>query len=196
MSRALVRALFLASASPRRRELLAQAGLAFEVVSGVAIDEMPLPGEAPEALVARLALGKARAGAAALGPRGAGAMVLGADTEVALDGQVFGKPRDAADGQAMLLRLAGRTHQVLSAVALRRDGRERVAVCTSLVTLRPLTPREAAAYWDTGEPQDKAGGYAIQGRAAAFVTRLEGSYSGVVGLPLFETLELLAAMDG
>jgi len=189
-------ALFLASASPRRRELLAQAGLAFEVVAGIAVDEAPRPGEAPDALVERLAVAKARAGALALGPRAAGATVLGADTEVVLDGQVLGKPRDAADGQAMLLRLAGRTHQVLSAVAVRRDGRERVAVSVSAVTLRPLAAAEAVAYWATGEPRDKAGGYAIQGRAAAFVTRLEGSYTGVVGLPLYEALELIQQSEG
>jgi septum formation protein len=189
-------AIFLASASPRRRELLQHSGLAFEVVSGAGVDETPHDGEDPERLVVRLALAKAQAGAAALGERAAGAVVIGADTEVVLDGRVFGKPRDAADGQAMLLALAGRTHQVLSAVAVVRDGRARAALSRSAVTLRPLAPAEAAAYWATGEPHDKAGGYAIQGRAAAFVTRLEGSYTGVVGLPLHETLELIAALSG
>lgn len=186
--------LFLATASPRRRELLTQAGVAFEVIGGVTVDESPQPGESAAALVQRLALAKARAGMAVLATRRSGpvaARVLGADTEVVLDGRIFGKPLSEADCIAMLGALSGRVHEVLSGVALVEAGRERVVVSTSRVSFRRLTPAEAGAYWATGEPGDKAGGYAIQGRAAAFVERIEGSYSGVVGLPLFETLELL-----
>ena len=186
--------LFLASASPRRRELLAQAGIAFEVIGGVTVDETPQPGESAATLVQRLALAKARAGLAVLARRAGpvAARVLGADTEVVLDGRIFGKPLSEADCIAMLGALSGRTHEVLSSVALVGADRERVVVSTSRVSFRRVSPAEARAYWATGEPGDKAGGYAIQGRAAAFVDRLEGSYSGVVGLPLFETLALLA----
>jgi septum formation protein len=189
--------LFLASASPRRRELLAQAGVAFEVIGGISIDEQPQPGEGAEALVRRLALGKARAGMALIARRhgAAAARVLGADTEVVLDGRVFGKPVAEADCVAMLTALSGCTHEVLSAVALVDAGGERSALSRSRVTFRAIGAEEARAYWATGEPADKAGGYAIQGRAAAFVERLEGSYSGVVGLPLFETLALLRSAD-
>lgn len=186
--------LYLASASPRRRELLAQAGVAFEVIGGITVDESPQPAEPASALVQRLALSKARAGLAQLAARRGGppaARVLGADTEVVLDGRVFGKPLDEADCVAMLGALSGRTHEVLSGVALVSAAREQVVVSTSRVSFRRISPAEARAYWATGEPGDKAGGYAIQGRAAAFVERLEGSYSGVVGLPLFETLALL-----
>jgi septum formation protein len=118
--------------------------------------------------------------------------MLGADTEVALDGAVFGKPADAADAARMLALLSGRTHEVLSAVAARSEGGVDVALSTSTVTFRPLARDEIERYVATGEPFDKAGAYAIQGRAAGFVSRLEGSYSGVVGLPLFETASLLA----
>ena len=185
--------LFLASASPRRRELLAQAGVAFEVIGGISVDEQPRPSEDAEALVRRLALAKARAGQALIARRhgAAAARVLGADTEVVLDGRVFGKPMAESDHVAMLLALSGRTHEVLSAVALVEAGGERCELSRSRVSFRAIDAAEARAYWATGEPGDKAGGYAIQGRAAAFVSRLEGSYSGVVGLPLFETLALL-----
>ena len=187
-------ALFLASASPRRRELLAQAGILFEVIGGITVDETPQAGESAAALVQRLALSKARAGVAALAARRldlTAARVLGADTEVVLAGRVFGKPLGEADCVAMLTALSGRTHEVLSAVALVEAGRERVVLGVSRVTFRAIGAAEARAYWATGEPGDKAGGYAIQGRGAAFVSQLEGSYSGVVGLPLFETLALL-----
>lgn len=180
--------LLLASASPRRSALLTQIGVAHRV-QATAIDETPLPGEAPRALVLRLACGKARAGLA----QAAGLPVLGADTEVVLEGRVFGKPRDAADAQAMLLALAGREHQVLSAVALATAGGVHSLVSESQVRLRAVTPAEARAYWDSGEPRDKAGGYAIQGLAAVFVSALSGSFSGVMGLPLYETAQLLAA---
>lgn len=192
-------ALFLASASPRRRELLTQAGVAFEVIGGITVDETPQPGEDAEALVRRLALGKARAGLAVLAARrveAARVRVLGADTEVVLAGRVFGKPLGEADCVAMLTALGGRTHEVLSAIALVGGGREQVEVSRTRVSFRAIDADEARAYWATGEPGDKAGGYAIQGRAAAFVTRLEGSYSGVVGLPLYETIQMLRQEAG
>jgi septum formation protein len=179
---------YLASSSPRRRELLAQIGLGFRVLQ-VDIDETPRPGESPQAYVRRLALAKARAGRDAVERREV-RPVLGADTSVIVDGVMLGKPRDRAHGIEMLLRLSGRSHEVLTAVAL-AGMREAVRLSTSRVTFRTLGRAECEAYWDTGEPRDKAGGYAIQGHAAAFVSRLEGSYSGVVGLPLYETAQLL-----
>lgn len=181
--------LYLASASPRRRELLRQIGVRYRLLR-LAVDETPLAEESPHAYVARLALLKARSGCARLGRR-LPAPVLGADTAVVVEGAIFGKPRDRADGLAMLARLSGREHQVLSAVALATAERDAVRVQDSRVRFRALTPAECLAYWDSGEPQDKAGGYGIQGRAAAFIVELQGSYSGVMGLPLFETAELL-----
>ena len=181
--------LYLASASPRRRKLLRQIGVSYRLLR-VAVDEAPLPAEAPPDYVARLALDKARAGCAALGRRKP-APVLGADTAVVVDGLILGKPRDRADGLAMLARLSGREHQVLSAVALATTQRAAAIVQESRVRFRALSPEECVAYWDSGEPLDKAGGYAIQGRAAAFIHDLRGSYSGVMGLPLYETAELL-----
>jgi septum formation protein len=178
----------LASASPRRRELLQQIGIRFDVLK-VEIDETPLPGEAPEAFVTRLALEKARAGHRRL-DAGDRRPVLGADTAVVCGDTIMGKPRDREHGVAMLQRLSGRTHQVMSAVALVGE-REAVRVSVSDVTFDTLTPAVCEGYWMSGEPLDKAGGYAIQGLAAAFITRLEGSYSGVVGLPLNETAALL-----
>lgn len=138
----------------------------------------------------RLARAKARAGRAGLAP-GDSTPVLGADTEVVLDGEVLGKPRDAAHAAAMLARISGRSHQVVSGVALAKPGREAARLSTSTVWLRDTTAAERAAYCATGEPLDKAGAYGIQGVAAVFVSRLEGSYSGVMGLPLHETAELL-----
>ena len=181
--------LYLASASPRRRELLRQIGVRYRLLR-LAVDETPLAEESPHAYVARLALLKARSGCARLGRR-LPAPVLGADTAVVVEGTIFGKPRDRADGLAMLARLSGCEHQVLSAVALATPERDAVRVQDSRVRFRALTPAECLAYWDSGEPQDKAGGYGIQGRAAAFIVELQGSYSGVMGLPLFETAELL-----
>ena len=181
--------LYLASRSPRRQELLGQIGIRFRVVPAE-VDETPLPGEDPAALVQRLARAKARAGRAGLAP-GDSTPVLGADTEVVLDGEVLGKPRDAAHAAAMLARLSGRSHQVVSGVALAKPGREAARLSTSTVWLRDTTAAERAAYCATGEPLDKAGAYGIQGVAAVFVSRLEGSYSGVMGLPLHETAELL-----
>ena len=181
--------LYLASRSPRRQELLGQIGIRFRVVPAE-VDETPLPGEDPAALVQRLARAKARAGRAGLAP-GDSTPVLGADTEVVLDGEVLGKPRDAAHAAAMLARISGRSHQVVSGVALAKPGREAARLSTSTVWLRDTTAAERAAYCATGEPLDKAGAYGIQGVAAVFVSRLEGSYSGVMGLPLHETSELL-----
>ena len=181
--------LILASASPRRRELLAQLGVQFEVVVAD-IDETPVAGEAPEVYVVRMALEKARAVKARLGD--AEALVLGSDTAVVVDGEILGKPRDRADGLAMLARLSGRVHHVYTAVAsVGPAGREASRLSVSSVTWRDVSEAERVAYWATGEPHDKAGGYAIQGKAAVFVSRLEGSFSGVMGLPLFETAALL-----
>lgn len=179
----------LASGSPRRRELLAQLGIPHIVVA-VDVDETPRRGEGAADLACRLAAAKARAGRHQAPP---GGLVLGADTVVALGDELFGKPADAADAARMLARLGGRTHAVYSAVAVADAERERVELCRSEVTFRSLEPAEIAAYWATGEPRDKAGGYAIQGLGAAFVALLHGSYSGVMGLPLFETARLLAA---
>ena len=181
--------LLLASRSPRRRELLAQLGLAFEVID-VDVPEQRGPGESPAQYVARVARDKALAGQRAAAA-GTGVVVLGADTEVVLDGEVFGKPRDAQDAATMLGRLAGRTHDVISAVWLVSSRRELAAVSVSQVRFAALDAATIAAYVGTGEPFGKAGAYAIQGRAAAFVQRLEGSYSGVMGLPLHETAQLL-----
>lgn len=181
--------IFLASKSPRRRELLRQLGVAFEVI-GLDIPEQRLPGESPEDYVSRVAREKAGAGLlqVAAAP---GALVLGADTEVVLEGEVFGKPADAADAAAMLRRLSGRRHRVVSTVWLLDAGREEHATSVSTVEFMPLDEAMIAAYVASGEPFDRAGAYAIQGRAGAFVRHLEGSYTGVMGLPLYETADLL-----
>jgi septum formation protein len=183
--------IYLASASPRRRELLQQIGVSFRVI-GAELDETALKGEPPPAYVARLAGAKA-----AVGWRSSldlcAAPVLAADTAVVLDGEILGKPADMNDAIAMLLKLSGRAHQVLTAVALRTAAGFEVRVSRSSVTFRSIDPGEARAYWDTGEPRDKAGAYAIQGYAAIFIADLKGSYSAVMGLPLFETAELLKA---
>ena len=182
--------LYLASASPRRRELLAQLGLVCEVVPAD-VDETQLSGEAPADYVVRLARLKAETAAARLGQPAK--PVLGADTAVVVEGEVLGKPHDREQGLAMLARLAGRQHEVLSAVALWSPRGITSALSLSRVRFRDIPAAEARAYWDTGEPADKAGGYAIQGRGAVFATELQGSYSGVMGLPLYETAELLRA---
>jgi septum formation protein len=181
--------IWLASASPRRRELLAQIGVSYSVLK-VDVPELRDPAESPEEYVLRVALAKARAGYALL-DGGDPRPVLGADTEVVLDGEVLGKPPGRDEAIAMLRRLAGRDHLVLSAVAVVRGDEEQSRLSVSHVRFRPIGDDEALAYWHTGEPADKAGGYAIQGRAAMFIERLEGSYSGVMGLPLFETAQLL-----
>ena len=181
--------LHLASGSPRRRELLAQIGVPF-VTLIASIDETALPGEPAERYVERLAREKALAGLATLNVP-AGAVVLGADTAVVLDGRILGKPADRAECLATLVALSGREHQVLTAVALASAQRIESRVVASRVRFRPLRAGEAEAYWATGEPCDKAGSYGIQGLAAVFVSQLEGSYSAVVGLPLCETAQLL-----
>lgn len=181
--------LHLASGSPRRRELLAQIGVPF-VTLIASIDETALPDEPAQRYVERLAREKALAGLATLG-RSEGAVVLGADTAVVLDGRILGKPNDRADALSTLAALSGREHEVMTAVALAATDRVESRVVVSRVRFRPLRPGEAEAYWATGEPRDKAGGYGIQGLAAVFVSQLEGSYSAVVGLPLCETAQLL-----
>lgn len=184
--------LHLASKSPRRRELLARLGVAFTPLD-VDIPEQRAAGEPAHAYVCRVASDKAAAGLALLQDAGPRVLVLGSDTEVVLDGEVFGKPADDAAAREMLLRLSGRTHEVVSAVSLLgRDGVARQAVSVSRVSFAPLLPDTVEAYVASGEPRGKAGGYAIQGVAEAFVTRLEGSYSGVMGLPLHQTAMLLA----
>ena len=184
--------LFLASGSPRRRELLTQIGVPFQVVSA-SIDETPLPDECPAAYVERLARAKARAGREHLLGASVSApfCVLGADTAVVLDDQILGKPVDEADALSMLMALSGREHEVLTAIAILAAERCETRVVRSRVSFRTINQQEAARYWASGEPQDKAGGYAIQGLAAVFVAGLNGSYSGVVGLPVCETAELL-----
>ena len=178
----------LASVSPRRHELLAQIGVPHTVVAAD-IDESVRTGEAPRDYVLRMARQKALT----VRERGATLPVLAADTTVVLDNTIFGKPRDRDEGLAMLGRLSGRTHEVLTAVVLANSRDVTLRLSVSTVRLRGLTSEECAAYWETGEPRDKAGGYAIQGAAAVFIESLSGSYSGVMGLPLFETGELLRA---
>jgi septum formation protein len=177
----------LASASPRRRELLALIGIRHEV-QAADIDESLLPGEAPAAYVERLA----RAKAWAIANREPGAVVIAADTTVVVDGELFGKPRDAADARRMLLRLSGRTHVVLTAVAVARGARTESAVESVRVTFRPLGDEEIASYIASGEPMDKAGAYGIQGYGATIVERVEGDYFSVMGLGLRRLVELLA----
>jgi septum formation protein len=180
---------YLASASPRRSELLRQIGVRFEV-RPAEISEQQGPGEAPDAYVLRLAAAKAGAVWERLAA-GERRPVLAADTAVVLDGRLLGKPADRAEAAAMLAELSGRTHVVLTAVALRCGAETDALLCRSEVRFRATTAEERAAYSRSGEAFDKAGGYAIQGRAAMFVEHLSGSYSGVMGLPLFETANLL-----
>lgn len=202
--------IYLASSSPRRRELLDQLGVRFAVVAQD-VPEHYASDEAPEDYVQRLALEKARAGWQALPADAIRRPVLGADTAVVVDDTVLGKPADRAAALAMLAMLSGRAHRVLSAVAVvgatvsdvsdggelrQRLGQYRTSVrlSESRVWFRRIDEQERAAYWASGEPADKAGGYAIQGLGAIFVERLDGSYSGVMGLPLFETAELLQGL--
>lgn len=182
--------LYLASRSPRRRELLTQIGVSFTVVSAT-IDETPLANESAVAYVERLAYGKATAGFAAL-DQACGVCVLGADTAVIIDGQILGKPVDQDDALAMLMALAGREHEVLTAIAVTDGLRCETRCVSSRVLFRGISVEEATAYWHSGEPQDKAGGYAIQGLGSVFVAGLNGSYSAVVGLPVCETAQLLS----
>jgi len=185
--------LHLASQSPRRRQLLEQLGVEFAVLN-VDVPEQRAPGESPQDYVSRVARDKARAGLASLG--GADdAVVLGADTEVVLDDEVFGKPLDAQDAAAMLRRLSGRTHAVISAVWVVSAQQERSETCISRVRFGVLDASAIDAYVATGEPFGKAGAYAIQGRGAVLIEHLEGSYSGVMGLPVFETARLLRSFN-
>lgn len=179
--------LHLASASPRRRDILTTLGIA-HTWRGVDIDETPGEGESPQTLVSRLAAAKARTAR----ERGnAAGLILAADTVVALGNRIFGKPTCREEALAMLSQLSGRCHTVVTAIVLTADGSELSALSTSEVRFRQIRPVEARAYWATGEACGKAGGYGIQGRGAVFVESLSGSYSGVVGLPVFETANLL-----
>lgn len=180
--------LYLASTSPRRRELLEQIGVAVQVVRCV-VEEQALPGESAAVYVQRVTLDKIRAGVA---QAPADAVVLAADTIVVLNDQVLGKPDDREDALAMLRALSGQEHEVMTAVAVARGADVRSQRVTTRVRFRPLSEAEIIAYWDSGEPADKAGGYGIQGLGAVFVEHLAGSYSAVVGLPLMETAGLLA----
>ena len=177
--------LHLASSSPRRKEILAALGLTFSV-GGADVDEQRLGGESAEDMVLRLAVDKAMAGAP-----GGDVTVIAADTLVVLGDEIFGKPADQDAALDMLGRLSGRTHQVLTGVAVRADEEMRSALSVTDVHFREISPDEALAYWQSGEPCDKAGAYAIQGRGGVFVEAISGSYSGVVGLPVFETVTLL-----
>ena len=177
----------LASASPRRRELLNQMGVPHRIMAAH-IDEAVRAWEGPRDYVIRMAQDKA----VAVRERGERLPVLAADTSVVLDDVIFGKPVDREDFMSMLGKLSGRTHDVLTSVALATDGGVHVLVSTSEVRFRSLAEAEIEKYWETGEPRDKAGGYAVQGFGAVFIEWLSGSYSGVMGLPIFETAELLA----
>jgi len=181
--------LYLASKSPRRHDLLSRLGLEFGVLD-LDLPEHRQPEEPAEEYVRRVA--REKAGAGLLQVMGnATALVLGADTEVVLDDEVFGKPRDAGDAAAMLRRLSGRTHQVITAVSLISPSREMQTVSVSEVTFAELSDEQIGVYVASGEPDGKAGAYAIQGGAEVFTTRLNGSFSGVMGLPLYETAQLL-----
>lgn len=175
--------LYLASQSPRRRELLEQIGVRFQLLA-IDVDESTQSGEAAEDYVARLAAAKARAGAALMAEHAGHHPVLGADTTVVLGSEIMGKPADAEAASRMLSRLSGHTHRVISAVSLADRQRQVTRISTTEVSFRALSADLIARYWRTGEPRDKAGGYAIQGLGAVFVERMAGSYSGVVGLPL------------
>lgn len=180
--------LILASASPRRQELLAQIGVRYQLAPQN-IDESPRDGESPVELVRRLAEEKARAALAE--NAGPDIVVLGSDTIVVYDGVILGKPSNRQDALRMLALLSGSSHEVHTAVSICSSDQQSTLLCTTEVRFRPISDAEAAAYWDSGEPEGKAGGYAIQGLAAVFVESIAGSYSGVMGLPLFETAQLL-----
>jgi len=196
--------LYLASGSPRRRELLAQIGVAFEplylrerVPRGPDVSETVFPGETPEAYVQRVCRAKARAAwTRVLERKLVKRPVLAADTTVCVGGALLGKPENAADAARMLRLLSGNVHRVLTAVAVQFGERLELALSESVVRFCPVTQREIMQYVASGEPMDKAGAYAIQGRAAAFIPELRGSYSGVMGLPLYETAELIGRFTG
>ena len=191
--------IYLASKSPRRRELLRQIGIEFEIlmlregdVRDGAVSEIVLPGEAPEDYVARVAREKAESGAGAvLWRKLPQRPVLASDTTVTLDGLILGKPANIEDAVSTLKRLSGRTHQVLTSVAVMANGQMFEAMQRSEVTFGELSEHTLLAYCALSEPYDKAGGYAVQGYAAQFIERITGSYSGIMGLPLFETTQLL-----
>jgi len=193
--------IYLASQSPRRRELLKQVGISFEVLllrsdprRTVDVDETPHADELPEDYVKRICGDKARAGWGALEFRSLPSfLVLAADTTVTVDGKILGKPRDREEAAAMLRQLSGRQHQVLSAVAAAFEERIEIRLSTTSVTFAPLSEERIHRYLLINEGHDKAGAYGIQGHAGAFVQHIEGSYSGVMGLPLYETVELLRA---
>ncbi len=183
--------IYLASQSPRRRELLRQIGVEFRVIPAN-VDESQRVGEIPEDVVRRLARAKACAGRDRVAADGLeAAPVLGADTCVVVAGEILGKPRDRADGISMLGRLAGRSHAVMTGVAVAAGEAVYDIVSISTVRMAPLSASDIEQYWNSGEPADKAGAYGIQGLAGAFVSHIEGSYSGVVGLPLYECVSLL-----
>ncbi len=182
--------IYLASRSPRRAELLRQIGVEFSI-HALDIDESRLPGEAPAEYVCRLAEAKARVARGQLRASDADCRVLAADTTIAIDGDIIGKPADSVDCRRILARLSARQHQVLTAVALAWQDRVATRLSQNRVSFRALSESEVEAYCACDEPMDKAGAYAIQGKAAVFVERLEGSYSAVMGLPLYETAELL-----
>lgn len=198
-----MKTIYLASKSPRRKELLRQIGVNFELLplreyppERRDVDESPLADENPVDYVRRIARIKAEAAARIMTARRLPLRtVLAADTTVTLDGEIFGKPVDDADARRMLERFSGRTHQVLTAVAVHDGNTLKEILSTSDVTFRPLSATEIAAYVSSGEPRDKAGAYGIQGRAAIFISHLAGSFTGVVGLPLAETWQLLREFD-
>jgi len=183
--------IYLASRSPRRGELLRQIGVDFEVLPSD-IDESVLPGEAPEQYVLRLAREKAEACMRRIVQDGLPLMpILAADTTVCADGEILGKPEDNADAAAMLRRMSDRWHSVHTGIALAWDGKVETMISSTQVEMAPLTDEEIAAYIASGEPHDKAGSYGIQGLAGAFIRRIEGSFTGVMGLPVYETAQLL-----
>ncbi len=191
--------IYLASRSPRRRELLKQIGVSFEVLvlrehpsRGPDVDESQLPGELPDDYVRRVCRVKAEVGWDRVVQRRLRRFpVLAADTVVCVDDKILGKPADPADAARMLRLLSGREHRVLTAVALKSEARSELVVSESRVRFCDLSKAELEAYVESGEPTDKAGAYAIQGRAAAFIAELHGSYSGIMGLPLYETAQLI-----
>ena len=199
----MTRAIYLASRSPRRRELLKQIGVAFEIVllredmrRGVDVDETPLPGERADAYALRIACAKAELAVRYLGRRSLpGRPVLAADTTVVCDDRIIGKPAGREDAVRILEGLSERRHDVFTAVALAAGDRTEQAISLSKVWFRELSDEEIRRYVATGEPLDKAGAYAIQGRAAVFVPHIEGSFSGIMGLPLAETADLLRRFD-
>ena len=186
--------LYLASRSPRRAELLTQIGVHYTQID-VTVDESSHPAEAAADYVARVALLKAHAGWALDPEPTSDRVVLGADTAVVVDTDILGKPESESHGLAMLRCLSGRTHQVMSAIAVVSAHQQAVKLATTEVSFRTLSEPEIQAYWHTGEPRDKAGGYGIQGFGAVFVEHIQGNYSTVVGLPLFELMQLLTELD-